>query len=109
MITHFYWISEWLAFGNPVFRKKITRKLGNSGGRLTHLICISRSLKIRGLRNSFLNPFMTYLNIEHEGQIMVDFQRPLPGLARNFNELRKQEKDSSLFSAINMDALFPGG
>ena len=35
---------------------------------------------------------------------MVDFQLPLPGLARDFNKLTKQEKDFiAYFSAIDMD------
>ena len=39
---------------------------------------------------------------------MVDFQLPLPGLARDFNELTKQEKDFiAYFSAIDMDAISP--
>jgi hypothetical protein len=47
-------------------------------------------------------------SIEQEGQIMVDFQLPLPGLARDFNELTKQEKDFiAYFSAIDMDSISP--
>ena len=39
---------------------------------------------------------------------MVDFQLPLPGLARDFNELTKQEKDFiAYFSAIDMDSISP--
>ena len=39
---------------------------------------------------------------------MVDFQLPLPGLARDFNKLTKQEKDFiAYFSAIDMDAISP--
>ena len=35
---------------------------------------------------------------------MVDFQLPLPGLARDFNELTKQEKNFiAYFSTIDMD------
>jgi hypothetical protein len=46
--------------------------------------------------------------IEQEGQIMVDFQLPLPGLARDFTELTKQEKDFiAYFSAIDMDSISP--
>jgi hypothetical protein len=47
-------------------------------------------------------------SIEQEGQIMVNFQLPLPGLARDFNELTKQEKDFiAYFSAIDMDSISP--
>jgi hypothetical protein len=47
-------------------------------------------------------------SIEQEGQIMVDFQLPLPGLARDFNELTKQEKDFiAYFSTIDMDSISP--
>jgi hypothetical protein len=47
-------------------------------------------------------------SIEQEGQIMVDFQLPLPGLSRDFNELTKQEKDFiAYFSAIDMDSISP--
>jgi hypothetical protein len=47
-------------------------------------------------------------SIEQEGQIMVDFQLPLPGLSRDFNELTKQEKDfMAYFSAIDMDSISP--
>ena len=39
---------------------------------------------------------------------MVDFQLPLPGLARDFNVLTKQEKDFiAYFSAIDMDSISP--
>ena len=39
---------------------------------------------------------------------MVDFQLPLPGLSRDFNELTKQEKDFiAYFSAIDMDSISP--
>ena len=37
---------------------------------------------------------------------MVDFQLPLPGLALDFNELTKHEKDFiAYFSAIDMDSI----
>lgn len=39
---------------------------------------------------------------------MVDFQLPLPGLARDFNTLTQQEKDFiAYFSAIDMDSISP--
>jgi len=39
---------------------------------------------------------------------MVDFQLPLPGLARDVNELTKQEKDFiAYFSTIDMDSISP--
>lgn len=39
---------------------------------------------------------------------MVDFQVPLPGLARDFNQLTPQEKDFiAYFSTIDMDAISP--
>jgi hypothetical protein len=47
-------------------------------------------------------------SIEQEGQIMVDFQLPLPGLSRDFNELTKQEMDFiAYFSATDMDSISP--
>ena len=39
---------------------------------------------------------------------MVDFQPPLPGLARDFNDLTQQEKDFiAYFSAIDMESISP--
>ena len=39
---------------------------------------------------------------------MVDFQLPLPGLARDFNNLTRQEKDFvAYFSVIDMDFISP--
>ncbi len=39
---------------------------------------------------------------------MVDFQLPLPGLARDFNNLTQQEKDFiAYFSTIDMDSISP--
>ncbi len=39
---------------------------------------------------------------------MVNFQPPLPGLARDFNDLTQQEKDFiAYFSAIDMESLSP--
>ncbi|MCX5798561.1 MAG: hypothetical protein NTU90_03205 [Proteobacteria bacterium] len=39
---------------------------------------------------------------------MVDFQIPLPGLARNFNSLTPQEQDFiAYFSSIDMDSISP--
>jgi hypothetical protein len=47
-------------------------------------------------------------SIEQEEQIMVGFQLPLPGLARDFDGLTKQKKDfTAYFSAIDMDAISP--
>jgi hypothetical protein len=47
-------------------------------------------------------------SIEQEGQIVVDFQLPLPGLSRDFNNLTKQEKDFiAYFSAIDVNTISP--
>jgi hypothetical protein len=47
-------------------------------------------------------------SIEREAQNMVDFQIPLPGLARDFNSLTPQEQDFiAYFSSIDMDSISP--